>query len=68
MDKKSIIGFVVIGLILMIWLYYQNTNSNREQQKRDLITKQIQDSLSKITPKDTLKKQEVKKDYSNSEN
>jgi YidC/Oxa1 family membrane protein insertase len=62
MDKRSIIGFVVIGLILMVWLYYQNTNSNKEQQKRDQITKQIQDSLSKITPKDSVKKQEVKKD------
>jgi YidC/Oxa1 family membrane protein insertase len=62
MDKKSIIGFVIIGLILMAWLYYQNSNSTKEQQKRDQITKQIQDSLSRITPKDSVKKQDVKKD------
>ncbi|RPI15952.1 MAG: membrane protein insertase YidC [Ignavibacteriae bacterium] len=62
MDKRSIIGFVLIGLILLVWLYYQNQNSKVDQQKRDQISKQVQDSLNRLTPKDTTKKPEVKKD------
>ena len=61
MDKRSILGFVVIGIILMVWLYIQNKNTVEEQRKKEEITKQIQDSLSKLTPLDTLKK-EIKKD------
>jgi len=60
MDKRSILGFVVIGIILMLWLYLQNKNSVEEQRKKEEITRQIQDSLSKLVPKDTLKK-EIKK-------
>src|SRR5436190_21679208 len=62
MDKRSIIGFVIIGVILIGWLYWQNINSTKEQQRKDLITKQIQDSLSKIQKVDTVKKEVVKKD------
>ena len=61
MDKKSILGFVVIGVILIGWLYFQNINSTKDQQRKDLITKQIQDSLSRLQRTDTLRK-EVKKD------
>ncbi len=61
MDKRSILGFVLIGIILIAWLYLQSSNSTKEQQKKDLLTKQIQDSLSKIQKPDTVKK-EVKKD------
>src|SRR5689334_10169410 len=61
MDKRSILGFVLIGVILIAWLYLQNSNSTKEQQKKDLLTKQIQDSLSKTQKTDTVKK-EVKKD------
>ncbi|MGA2668647.1 MAG: hypothetical protein ABSF32_06975, partial [Ignavibacteria bacterium] len=61
MDKRSILGFVLIGLILIVWLYIQNQNSDKEKQKKEQITKQIEDSLKKILPIDTLKK-EVKKD------
>ena len=38
MDKRSIFGFVVIGIILIGWLYWQNINSNKEQQKKDKAT------------------------------
>lgn len=62
MDRNTIIGFVLIGVILMAWLYFQNQNSDKDKQKREQITRQIQDSLSKLTPKDTIKKQEVKID------
>lgn len=61
MDKRSILGFVLIGLILIVWLYIQNQNSDKEKQKKEQITKQIEDSLKKLLPIDTLKK-EVKKD------
>jgi YidC/Oxa1 family membrane protein insertase len=61
MDKRSIFGFVIIGIILMLWLYIQNKNTVEEQRKKDEITKHTQDSLSKLVPLDTLKK-EVKKD------
>lgn len=61
MDKKSILGFVIIGIILMVWLYIQNKNSNDQQKKKEEISRQVQDSLSKLVPKDTLQK-EVKKD------
>jgi YidC/Oxa1 family membrane protein insertase len=61
MDKRSILGFVLIGLILIVWLYIQNQNSVKDQKKKEQITKQIEDSLKKILPLDTLKK-EVKKD------
>ena len=67
MDKRSILGFVVIGIILMVWLYIQNKNTVEEQRRKEEITKQIQDSLSKLTPLDTLKK-EIKKDTTFSEN
>jgi YidC/Oxa1 family membrane protein insertase len=60
MDKRSIMGFVLIGVILIGWLYFQSMNSNKEQQKKDLQTKQIQDSLSKLQPKDTVRKEAPK--------
>ncbi len=61
MDKRSILGFVIIGIILMVWLYIQNKNSVEDKRKKEEITQQIQDSLSKLVPKDSLKK-DIKKD------
>ena len=54
MDKKSILGFVLIGVILVIWLYWTST-TQKEQQKE----KQITDTTETITDttketKDTL--------------
>lgn len=55
MDKRSIIGFVLIGVILFAWLYYQNLNSVKEKQKKDEITKQIQQDTNKqLTKKDSV--------------
>jgi YidC/Oxa1 family membrane protein insertase len=34
MDRNSIIGFVLIGVILVGWLYFQNKNSEEEKQKQ----------------------------------
>lgn len=60
MDKRSILGFVLIGVILIAWLYFQNKSTVEEQKKREEISRQVQDSLSKLMPKDTLKKEEIK--------
>ncbi len=60
MDKRSIFGFVVIGIILMAWLYFQSQNSKKDDLKKDQITKQVQDSLSKLQTKDTTRKEILK--------
>ena len=46
MDKKSLLGFVLIGIVLMIWLYW---NSSTQQ-------KMVQQNKNKIT--DSIKVQE----------
>lgn len=33
MDKKSIFGFVLIGVVLMIWLYWSSSNQQKQQQE-----------------------------------
>src|SRR4030095_14545719 len=56
MDRNSIIGFVLIGVILVVWLYFQSKNSsvqNQEKQKHQ--TQQLQDTTKKIIPADTQK-------------
>ncbi len=60
MDKRSILGFVLIGVILLAWLYFQNKSTVEEQKRKDEITRHIQDSLSKLVPLDTLKKEQKK--------
>lgn len=40
MDRNSIIGFVLIGVILVVWLYFQNKNSTEDQQKQQVIHQQ----------------------------
>ncbi len=62
MDRNSIIGFVLIGVILIVWLYFQNQNSQQkqlEEQKKKQTEQQIQvpDTTKKnIPPVDTVKK------------
>ncbi len=48
MDRNSILGFILIGVILVVWLYFQSKNSP-PQQKDQQQTQQ---------PGDTVKKQE----------
>ena len=49
MDRNSIIGFVLIGVILIGWLYFQNKNAPPQQKQDDKVREQvIQDSLKKI--------------------
>ena len=40
MDKRSILGFILIGIVLMIWLYWNSAN----QQKITQVNKQKNDS------------------------
>src|SRR4030095_15089786 len=69
MDRNSIIGFVLIGIILLGWLYFQNKNSEQkqketqktEQQQNQQKQTQIPDTTKKPPPVDTTK-QQVKKD------
>lgn len=62
MDRNSIIGFVLIGVILIVWLYFQNQNSQQkqlEEQKKKQTEQQIQvpDTTKKnIPPVDSIKK------------
>ncbi len=61
MDKKSIIGFVLISVILIAWLIW-NTNTQKKSAQEEAIkkqaTEQIKDTVSK---KDSvIKKEEVK--------
>lgn len=65
MDRNSIIGFVLIGVILLGWLYFQSQNKPPEPPKDDKKTEQQinKDSLSKVQEQqkqqqsaDTIKK------------
>ena len=40
MDKNSIIGFVLIGLILVAWLYFVNKNSQVDKLQKEQQTQQ----------------------------
>ena len=64
MDKRSVLGFVLIGMILIGWLIY----SNYLQQQKPLVkqqTQQVQDTaknLTKSIPDTTQKKSNIQKD------
>jgi YidC/Oxa1 family membrane protein insertase len=54
MDKRSILGFVLISVILMVWLYWSNTlqNENNPQVNPDT-TGIVKDTTQKNTPPQT---------------
>jgi YidC/Oxa1 family membrane protein insertase len=57
MDRNSIFGFILIGLILVVWLYFQNKNTTEQQQKQQTEQQQQQsDTTRKTTPLDTSRK------------
>jgi YidC/Oxa1 family membrane protein insertase len=67
MDRNSIIGFVLIGVILIVWLYFQNQNTQQQQldeQKKKQTEQQIQvpDTTKKVTPPVDSVKKNVKAD------
>lgn len=74
MDRNSIIGFVLIGVILVGWLYFQNKNTpppkqedkkqTEEQVKKDSVKTVPIDTVKKVTVSDTAKvKQPVSEKY-----
>ncbi|MCC6865367.1 MAG: membrane protein insertase YidC [Ignavibacteria bacterium] len=48
MDKNSIIGFILIGVILIGWLYFQNKNAPPPKKDEKINEKLVQDSLKKL--------------------
>lgn len=34
MEKRSVIGFVLIGVVLMVWLYWNSSNQQKTQQSK----------------------------------
>ncbi len=69
MDKRSILGFVLIGVVLMIWLYWnsgtQQKNLQNNMKKIDSVKIQEQSEQNNI-PKDTSSKNNHAKDLTNS--
>lgn len=62
MDRNSIIGFVLIGVILIGWLYFQNKNTppvNKDEKKTEQVN---QDSLKKVQEVEQKKQQQVLQD------
>ncbi|HEY3250181.1 MAG TPA: membrane protein insertase YidC [Ignavibacteria bacterium] len=55
MDRNSIIGFVLIGVILVVWLYFQSKNSSVQQEQKQQTQQQLPDTSKKNIPKDTQK-------------
>jgi YidC/Oxa1 family membrane protein insertase len=55
MDRKSLLGFILIGVVLMIWLYWNSTTQQQlVQQNKGKITdslKALEKTLSKETEK-----------------
>lgn len=61
MDKQTVIAFVLIGVILMVWLYLTTpTTPPPQPQKKDNVTKNIEDSLNNALTKN----QEIEKSTS----
>ncbi|MEZ4692290.1 MAG: hypothetical protein R3A12_19875 [Ignavibacteria bacterium] len=71
MDKRSVLGFVLIGIVLMVWLYWNSSNQQKAvqniQQKNDSvnITKkgdEINDPVLKdtVSEKTDLKKLRIR--------
>lgn len=55
MDKKSILGFILIGVVLMIWLYW---NSSTQQQLAVQNRNRIADSLKNIPSQEKSKSED----------
>ena len=58
MDRNTIVGFVLIGIILMGWLYFQNQNTPPKQDEKKTEQQLPRDSVKKTEQQqvDTVKK------------
>lgn len=61
MDRNSIVGFVLIGVILIGWLYFQNKNTPpvKDEKKTEQVN---QDSLKRVQEEQQKKQQQVLQD------
>ena len=50
MDKRSLLGFVLIGIVLMIWLYWNSST----QQEAVMKSKRQADSLAQLQKSDSI--------------
>lgn len=50
MDKRSILGFVLISVILMVWLYWSNTLQNENNPQVNPDTTIVKDTIQKTQP------------------
>ncbi len=62
MDRNSIIGFVLIGVILIGWLYFQNKNTPPVKDEKKTEQVNNQDSLKKVQDEQQKKQQQVLQD------
>jgi len=58
MDKRSVLGFILIGIVLMVWLYWNSGN----QQKTSQELKRTQDSILAEKEKDIQEKEKKKEE------
>lgn len=61
MDKKSILGFVLIGIILLVWLFWSSENQRKIMEQREAEQKQKQE-LTDTLAIDTDSNRQVIKD------
>lgn len=62
MDKKSIIGFILIGIILIVWVYIMSQQKPKPQPDKQKTENIQKDSLNRDTLKRDSVKLETKKD------
>ncbi len=59
MDKRSILGFVLIGIVLMVWLYWNSANQQKllQNTKQNIDTTKVAERNKQLT-RDTVKAKE----------
>jgi len=62
MEKQTTIAFVLIGAILMVWLYLNTPNTPPVKQKKQEVVKQEQASNQNEAPKEVAKESTILKD------
>lgn len=65
MDRKTTIAFILIGAILVLWLYLNSPSPVEQQNKPADSTLALKDSLSKAAEQSSVKQEAVSKTRSN---